>query len=103
MTADSTNKHSTTTLYISPFVYQQNDTITNPGGGTDTLQFISHEEGRTLWAFHKYTNGSIAYKFEYDFFENDHLGNTRIVLTQQKDTAQYLASMEAAYRSTEVQ
>ncbi len=81
---------TTTTTYIGSFVYQN-----------DTLQFAGHEEGRARWAFHKYTNGATKYGFEYDFFEKDHLGNTRVVLTQQKDTAQYLASMEAAYRSTE--
>jgi RHS repeat-associated protein len=77
------------------------DTITSPGGGYDTLQFMAHEEGRTRWAYHKYTTGTTAYGFEYDFFEKDHLGNTRTVLTQQRDTANYLASMEAQYRSTE--
>ncbi|HVT84409.1 MAG TPA: DUF6443 domain-containing protein [Chitinophagaceae bacterium] len=101
--SDSLVRRSTTILYIAGFVYQQTDTITNPGGGTDTLQFVMHEEGRTRWAYHKYTTGTTAYKFEYDFFEKDHLGNTRMVLTQQRDTANYLASMEAAYRSTEVQ
>jgi len=103
VTTDSVAKHSTTTLYLGVFVYQQTDTITNPDGGTDTLQFVGHEEGRIRWAYHKYTTGTTAYKFEYDFFEKDHLGNTRMVLTQQRDTTNYLASMEAAYRSTEVQ
>ncbi len=104
ITSDSTSRHTITTLYISNFVYQQTDTITNPTGGIDTLQFIAQEEGRTRWAFHKTaTTGAIWYGFEYDFFEKDHLGNTRMVLTQQKDTATYLASGEAAYRATENQ
>jgi hypothetical protein len=81
---------TTTTLYLSGFVYQN-----------DTLQFLSHEEGRVRWAYHKYTSGTTGYGFEYDFFEKDHLGNTRVILTQQKDTAKYLATGEAAYRTTE--
>lgn len=84
--------NSTNTLYIGNFVYLR-----------DTLQFISHEEGRSRWAYHKYLNGSSAYSFEYDYFLKDHLGNTRMVLTQQKDTAQYMATMEVAYRTTENQ
>src|SRR6202012_5366342 len=91
----------TTTLYIGPFQYQQTDTITSPGGGTDTLQFMGHEEGRARWAFHKYLGGTTGYGWEYDFYEKDHLGNTRILLSQEKDTAQYIATMEAAYRNTE--
>jgi len=101
MVTDSISRHSTSTLYMDGFVYQQTDTITSPGGGIDTLQFLSLEEGRARWAFHKYQNGTTAYGWEYDLFEKDHLGNTRIVLTQQKDTTKYLASMEAAYRATE--
>jgi RHS repeat-associated protein len=101
---DSLAKHSTTILYLSDFVYQQVDSITNPDGGVDTLQFMAHEEGRTRWAAQKSTTtGTIGYSFQYDFFEKDHLGNTRMVLTQERDTTNYLASMEAAYRSTESQ
>jgi RHS repeat-associated protein len=101
---DSLARHSTTILYIDGFVYQQNDTITNPGGGADTLQFMAHEEGRARWAFQKNSiTGATSYSFQYDFFEKDHLGNTRMVLTQERDTTNYLASMEAAYRSTEAQ
>jgi RHS repeat-associated protein len=101
VTTDSLSHHSTTTLYLGGFVYQQTDTITTPGGGVDTLQFIGHEEGRARWTLHKYQNGMSAYAWEYDFMEKDHLGNTRVMLTQQKDTALYIASMEGAYRNTE--
>jgi YD repeat-containing protein len=103
VTTDSLVRHTTTTSYTGGFVYQQTDTITNPTGGSDTLQFIGLEEGRARWALHKYTTGVTGYKYEYDFFEKDHLGNTRMLLTQERDTTVYLASMEAAYRSTESQ
>jgi RHS repeat-associated protein len=83
---------TTTTLYLSNFIYQN-----------DTLQFVGTEEGRARWAFHKYLNGGTEYKFEYDYFLKDHLGNVRMVLTQQKDTTQYIATMESAYRTTENQ
>jgi len=103
VTTDSLSRHVTTTLYLGGFVYQQTDTITNPSGGIDTLQFIGHEEGRARWAFHKYLNGTTGYRFEYDFFEKDHLGNTRIVLTQEKDTTIYAATMETANAALENQ
>jgi len=80
----------TNTLYVGGMLYQN-----------DTVQFFGHEEGRVRWAFHKYTNGTTGYKWEYDFFERDHLGNTRVVLSQQKDTIKYVATMEGAYRNTE--
>jgi len=100
---DSLARHSTTILYIGGFVYQQNDSIINADGGVDTLQFMAHEEGRARWAFQKFTTGATGYSFQYDFFEKDHLGNTRMVLTQERDTTNYIATMEAAYRTTESQ
>ena len=101
VTADSLAGHSTTTLYVDGFVYQQSDTINNPGGGVDTLQFMGHEEGRARWAFHRLQAGQTYYGWEYDFYERDHLGNTRVLLSQEKDTGYYAATMEAAYRNTE--
>ena len=103
ITTDSMAQHSVRTLYIEGIVYQQTGTMGNPGGATDTLQFISHEEGRARWAYHKYQTVSPGYRFEYDFFEQDHLGNTRVALTQEQDTTNYIATMEAAYRTTESQ
>ena len=91
-TVDNTTSPATTTLttYMAGFVYVN-----------DTLQFMGEEEGRARWAFHKYTNGTTAYGWEHDFFEKDHLGNTRVLLTQQKDTVSYMATMEGAYRVNE--
>ncbi|HTR29340.1 MAG TPA: DUF6443 domain-containing protein, partial [Puia sp.] len=101
--ADSIAGVATTITYVGGFVYQQRAPLASPGSATDTLQFIVHEEGRARWAYHKYTTGATAYKLEYDFFERDHLGNTRAVLTQERDTTNYLATMEYAYRGTELQ
>ncbi len=66
-----------TTLYLTGSVYEN-----------DTLQFISHEEGR------------IRYKagvFHYDFMLRDHLGNVRMILTEEQQTDAYpVASLETA-------
>jgi RHS repeat-associated protein len=95
--------HSVQTLYVDGLVYQQTGSISSPGNATDTLQFISDEEGRVRWAYHVYTVGPPGYAYAYDFFERDHLGNTRMVLTLERDTTNYIATMEAAYRATESQ
>jgi len=100
---DSLAQRVTTITYLAGFVYQRTAPLSNPTSGTDTLQFVGHEEGRIRWAYHKYTNGTNAYKFEYDFYERDHLGNTRMVLTQERDTSNYMATMEQEYRTTEEQ
>ena len=71
----------TTTHYINELVYEQ-----------DTLQYISHEEGRIRPV---YKTGQPV-NYAYDYFIKDHLGNVRMVLGTQTDTAQYAATMETA-------
>jgi RHS repeat-associated protein len=100
-TIDSVAGMATTTLYLDGFQYQRRNALNNMTRGIDTLQFAAHEDGRARWAFHKYTNGDSAYALEYDFTEKDHLGNTRVLITQEIDTAKYMATMEARFRTTE--
>jgi len=73
-----------TTLYLSGFVYEN-----------DTLQLLLHEEGRIRLT----TNTSNNYNgYAFDYFEKDHLGNVRVLLTEQRDTAAYPpATMETSY------
>lgn len=71
---------TTTTDYMGSFIYQN-----------DTLQFISSEGGRTRPA----TAGKTDTMY-YDYFEKDHLGNIRIVLTDQKQQDVYpVATVES--------
>jgi len=99
---DSVARRINTTYYNNGFVYSQTDSFVHNPGTTDTLQFVQHAEGRARWALHHYTNGTTGYAWEYDFMERDDLGNTRVLLTQERDTAQYMATIEAAYRSKEL-
>ena len=76
---------TTTTLYLGAFNYQN-----------DTLQFISHEEGRIRTASPGKTD-----TLWYDYYEKDHLGDTRIVLTEQAQKSVYTATMELNNAATE--
>jgi len=61
----------------------------------DTLQFLPQEEGRVRY-------DSSKTSLVYDYFLKDHLGNVRMILTDEKDTSFYPpASLETATLATE--
>jgi RHS repeat-associated protein len=78
---------TTVTDYVAGFVYKQ-----------DSLELINHEEGRIRPVYK--TGDSIRYA--YDYFEKDHLGNVRTVLTDQTDFTMYAATMETEAAAKEV-
>jgi len=76
----------TTTLYLGGFEYKN-----------DTLQQVSHEEGRIRASI----KGQQT-TFNYDYFIKDHLGNTRMVLTEEQQSDAYPeATMELANNAIE--
>ena len=95
---------TTTTTYIGGFVYEtriDNNPLTTDY--TDQLQFIAHEEGRIR--FVKATTSTCIPqpdRFIFDYFLKDHLGNIRMVLTEQKEDICYIpATVEDASYQTE--
>jgi RHS repeat-associated protein len=101
-TVDSAGSMQTVTTYIGPFQYQgKRATGANNGAPADTLQLISQEEGRIRVAFDT-TGGQAKTSFKYDYFIKDHLGNTRMVLTDEQQTDRYpAATMEPGAAVTE--
>lgn len=83
-TYNNNTAKQTTTSYLGGFVYENN-----------VLQFFSHEEGRVRYKADKNT-------YVYDYFLKDHLGNVRMVLTEEQKTDMYpAATMETAQTATE--
>jgi RHS repeat-associated protein len=85
---------TTTTTYLGGAVYESKEYAIQELKSlayTDKLQFMGHEEGRVRYlpADKKYPA-----RYEYDYFIKDHLGNVRMVLTEQNDVHQYVATME---------
>jgi RHS repeat-associated protein len=77
---------TTVTLYNGPSVYIN-----------DTLKFVSQQEGRIRF---RASDNS----FQFDYFLKDHLGNVRMVLTDEQKTDAYPpASMETAQAAIETQ
>ncbi|MDH7459631.1 DUF6443 domain-containing protein [Chitinophagaceae bacterium 26-R-25] len=82
--ADYTTDITTETIYLSGIVYSSK-TYSNIAlsalNEAETLQFIAHEEGRVRLG----TNNVFA----FDYFLKDHLGNIRMVLTDEQQTNGY--------------
>ncbi|RXK87380.1 hypothetical protein ESB13_00740 [Filimonas effusa] len=77
-------KHTYTT-YLAGHVYENN-----------VLQFFSQEEGR-IRPKRNGDNGETTGVYYYDYFLKDHLGNIRMVLTDEHQTDSYpVASLESA-------
>jgi RHS repeat-associated protein len=76
-----TNKPDKTTLYIGGSVYEDEE-----------LKFLSHEEGRIRYKKASTTCTALPNRFIYDYFVKDHLGNIRMVLTEQKEDVCYIAA-----------
>ncbi|MBL7709155.1 MAG: hypothetical protein JNJ86_08775 [Chitinophagaceae bacterium] len=96
---------TTETTYLGGAVYESKNIFTrvspatawipDEGNYTDKLQFIGHEEGRIR--FKEAVAGVSAASYEYDYMLKDHLGNVRMVLTdEQKKDIYPVASLETA-------
>ncbi|MCX6207171.1 MAG: DUF6443 domain-containing protein [Bacteroidetes bacterium] len=68
-TVDNTNSSTTVTTYAGGIVFQN-----------DVLQFVGHEEGRI-----RTNNTNTGYIFDY--YLKDHLGNTRMTITDDNNTS----------------
>src|SRR5258708_325362 len=94
-TMDSAGSVQTVTTYIGAFQYQGKQTIgTGSSTPADTLQFFAQEEGRVRVATDT-TGGQSKTSFKYDYLVKDHLGNTRMVLTDETQTDLYPAATMA--------
>ncbi len=83
---------TTTTHYINGFVYESKKYVpTNPNEANyeHRLLFILQEEGRMRPL--REAGGTIT-GFTYDYFVKDHLGNVRMVLTEEQQTNFYPAA-----------
>ncbi|MFT3682279.1 MAG: DUF6443 domain-containing protein [Ferruginibacter sp.] len=82
---DSASTKSDTTWYAGAMIYAK-----------DTLQLMMQDEGRIRPVkINVNAAGSAAnFKYVYDYFLKDHLGNIRLVATTESNTMQYNATME---------
>jgi RHS repeat-associated protein len=90
---DSAGSVETVTIYIGPLQYQGTQTLSESNSGipADTLQFFRDPEGRVR--VEAYTTARVSLpSYEFDYFLKDHLGDTRMVLTDEQETDMYPAA-----------
>ncbi len=90
---------TTTTDYLGGFVYESkiySDTTLSDLSYGSQLQFFEHEEGRV-----RPVDENNQTHFVYDYFLKDHLGNVRMVLSEEEKESDYLATMEIAQNDFE--
>jgi RHS repeat-associated protein len=95
---------TTTILYLGPSVYEtksySNATLNTALRYTTQLQFLGHEEGR-MRAVRATPNNNLT-GLVYDYMLKDHLGNVRMVLTEERMIDDYpTATMEGANGASE--
>jgi RHS repeat-associated protein len=92
---------TTVTTYIAGFVYQSktySNTALATLNETESLQFAAQEEGR----IRPIKNGQLTTGFAFDYMIKDHLGNTRMLLTDELQQDIYpAATLEPALVATE--
>lgn len=87
-TINKNQSKQTYTAYIGSNIYDNN-----------VLQFFGHEQGRVR---EKRDANGVSQGYVYDYFLKDHLGNVRMVLTDEQQTNAYPpATMEAGNAVTE--
>jgi RHS repeat-associated protein len=96
----------TTTDYIAGFVYEtkgySNGTLNGALGYTAKLQFFAQEEGRVRALYKNGNSLNSITGFAFDYMIKDHLGNTRMVLTDEQQQDIYpAATLESALSGVE--
>ncbi|HEU4606915.1 MAG TPA: RHS repeat-associated core domain-containing protein, partial [Chitinophagaceae bacterium] len=102
-----TGNVSTTTTYSGNFIYESksyaNQALSSMAY-SHRLQYILQEEGRIRVLYNNPSSPNTPTGFEYDYMIKDHLGNVRMVLTEETKPADiYQATMETANRTNEEQ
>jgi RHS repeat-associated protein len=96
-----TSNITTTTTYLSGFVFESK-AYSNASLAslqyTDKLQYTPHEEGRMRLLYDNTAAPTTITGTAYDYFIKDHLGNVRMVITDEIKTIIYpAATLEGTY------